>query len=209
MFRLEIGKQVPRSPVLERGPVVLRAALPADFDEWRNLRETSRAHLTRWEPDWRDQDVSSDAFRARLRLYERQQRAGAGLALYVRLKAGDRLVGGVTLSDIRAHASRSGTIGYWIGAPFLGKGYGFAAVMAMIEHGFDVLRLNRIEAACQPGNAASRALLAKAGFREEGFARDYLFINGAWRDHLLFAITARDYCGAAPDPHGLNSLVNR
>jgi ribosomal-protein-alanine N-acetyltransferase len=67
-----------------------------------------------------------------------------------------------------------------------------AAVEAALDYAFGELGLNRIEAACQPGNAASRALLAKASFREEGLAREYLFINGGWRDHVLCARLAKD-----------------
>lgn len=200
VIKFEFGKPTAKSPVIESGSVRLRAAEPSDFQDWQALREESRKHLTQWEPDWRDKETTIDAFRARLRLYGRQQRAGVGLSLCVRLIAGDRLIGGATLSDIRAHASHSATLGYWIGEKFLRRGYGLAAVKGVLRHAFEEMGLNRIEAACQPGNVASRALLAKAGFREEGFARDYLFINGAWRDHLLFALTAREYCGSPVDP---------
>lgn len=193
---------------IEGGPVELHAPSIEDHGAWRALREMSRTHLTRWEPDWIDEEATIAAFRTRLRVYDRQHRAGAGLSLFVRESGGGALLGAVTLSDVRAHASHSGMIGYWIGAPYLRRGYGFAAVAAMLGHAFRGMGLNRVEAACQPGNEASRALLAKAGFREEGFARDYLFINGAWRDHLLFAATARDYCGAPLDPQRLNDMVN-
>ena len=59
---------------------------------------------------------------------------------------------------------------------------------AVLRYGFEDLDLHRIEAACQPDNMASRRVLAKAGFTQEGAAAAYLKINGAWRDHLLFGI---------------------
>lgn len=196
MINLDFVKQPPRSPVFEGEHVMLRAAQLIDHQAWVRLRERSRAHLTRWEPDWLDRDVTLDAFRARIRLGERLHRAGAALSLLAFLRSTGEIVGGVTLSDIRLYASHSATIGYWIGEDHLRKGLGSACVRLVLAHAFGELRLNRVEAACQPGNAASRALLLKTGFREEGCARDYLFINGGWRDHLLFAATARDYCGA-------------
>ncbi|NWG92895.1 MAG: GNAT family N-acetyltransferase [Parvularculaceae bacterium] len=202
MLSFDFGKAAARPPVIEHQGVRLRAAELGDYPAWSALRRASRAHLTRWEPDWSDEEMTLDAFRLRLKSYDRQHRAGAGLALYVFEAGGDTLVGGVTLTDIRLHASQSATIGYWIGETYLRRGFGLWAVEAALRYGFGELRLNRIEAACQPGNAASRALLLKAGFVEEGFARDYLYINGAWRDHLLFARTARDYCGAPPQPKG-------
>ncbi len=192
MISFDLGRSS-RPPVLECGPIRLAAADVADYPAWLELRRRSRAHLTRWEPDWQDRDETLDAFRLRLRSYDRQHRTRSGLSLFARLTDSGALIGGVTLSDIRFHAMQSATIGYWIGEPHLRRGHGIAMVDGVVRHAFGELRLNRIEAACQPGNLASRALLAKAGFCEEGLARDYLFINGGWRDHLLFARTARDY----------------
>jgi len=59
------------------------------------------------------------------------------------------------------------------------------------------LSLQRIEAASLPHNTASRGLLQKLGFREEGYARQYLRINGSWQDHVLYALLRSDlYNGA-------------
>ena len=197
LLSFDFGRVAPKPPLIGAGAIYLRAPEIEDHGAWARLREASRVHLTRWEPDWKNEDATPDAFRLRLKSYDRQFRAHAGAAFHVFERDGDRLVGGVTLSDIRRHAAQSATIGYWIGAAFLRRGYGLAAVRAALGYAFDDLGLNRVEAACQPGNAASRALLLKAGFTEEGHARDYLFINGAWRDHVLFARLARDH-GAAP-----------
>lgn len=194
LLNFDFGRAPLKPPLVNAGVVYLRAPEAEDHEAWALLREQSRLHLTRWEPDWKPEDAKAEAFRLRLKIYERQFRGRAGVAFHV-FDQGDRLVGGVTLSDIRRHAAQSATIGYWIGAPFLRRGYGLAAVEAATNYAFDSLQLNRVEAACQPGNSASRALLAKAGFSEEGLAREYLFINGDWRDHVLFARLARDRRG--------------
>ena len=68
----------------------------------------------------------------------------------------------------------------------------YAALTTMLPFVFQVLALHRLEAACIPENEASRALLLKVGFREEGRARRYLQINGEWRDHVLFALLEDD-----------------
>jgi ribosomal-protein-alanine N-acetyltransferase len=62
-----------------------------------------------------------------------------------------------------------------------------AAVRAVIPFALGSLKLHRIEAACIPANVASVHLLEKTGFKREGFARQYLCIDGAWQDHLLYA----------------------
>jgi ribosomal-protein-alanine N-acetyltransferase len=61
-----------------------------------------------------------------------------------------------------------------------------AAVRALMPYAFAVLRLHRLEAACIPTNAASIRLLESCGFDREGYARQYLCINGVWQDHLLY-----------------------
>jgi ribosomal-protein-alanine N-acetyltransferase len=68
-----------------------------------------------------------------------------------------------------------------------------AALPLVLDFSFNRLRLHRIEAACLPTNAPSRALLARTGFQQEGYARQYLCIAGEWQDHLLFAILREDW----------------
>ena len=193
MLNFEFTKPVSRPPELAHDEIYLRPPEFADFDEWSALREKSRAHLTRWEPDWRNEDIAIDKWRMRLRAYERQFRARTGVVFHICQQADKRIVGGITLSDIRRHASYSATLGYWIGAEFLRRGYGISAVETAAAYAFDDLELNRIEAACQPDNKASRTLLEQAGFREEGLARQYLHINGEWRDHVLYSLLADDF----------------
>ncbi len=193
LLSFDFGRVAPRPPLIASGDIYLRPPMAEDYAEWASLREASRAHLTRWEPDWKSADATIDAFRLRLKSYDRQFKSRAGVAFHVFETNADRLIGGVTLSDIRRHAAQSATVGYWIGAAYLRRGYGLAAVEAVLGYAFRDLGLNRVEAACQPGNAASRALLARAGFTEEGLAREYLFINGGWRDHVLYAHLAGDH----------------
>lgn len=193
MLLLDFTPRPPFAPVLVRGPVQLRIAAAADFPAWAGLRRDSRAHLTAWEPAWRDSELTRESYRLRLRLQWRDIRRGAALPMLVFTRDSGVLVGGVSLSNIRYGAARAGTVGYWTGASHVRRGYARAAVLAMLDHAFSSLALNRVEAACQPGNVASIGLLESAGFRKEGLAREYLRINGAWRDHYLYAVTAAEF----------------
>jgi len=179
-------------PVLVHDPIMLRSATLDDFEAWRNLREDSREHLTRWEENWVPHQISQASFKRRLKNYDRDRRRGGGLFLLAFRRSDKTLVGGVTLTNIRYGASRSGLLGYWIGAEFTGCGYATAAVTAMLDHAFDNIDLNRIVAACQPENVASQKLLNKCGFSHEGIARSYLKINGLWRDHYMFSKLSSD-----------------
>jgi len=81
-------------------------------------------------------------------------------------------------------------IGYWVGQPYARQGLTLAAVKAVSRFSFERLALHRLEAACLPSNEASRGVLLKAGFSQEGLARAYLRINGIWEDHLLFGLVS-------------------
>jgi ribosomal-protein-alanine N-acetyltransferase len=74
-----------------------------------------------------------------------------------------------------------------MGLPYARGGHMTAAVRALIPFAFGSLRLHRLEAACIPANVASVRLLEKTGFVREGYAREYLCIDGKWQDHLLYA----------------------
>lgn len=193
MLFFDLGSRPPLTPVLHWSPVWLRPPQLDDFAAWRELRVQSRNHLTAWEPAWVTGDMTPEAFRRRVRAQWREMGRGAAAPFLIHRQADDVLLGGITLSNIRYGASRSGALGYWIGAPFTQRGYARAALAGILHHAFKSLDLNRVEAACQPENHASRRLLEGAGFILEGRARNYLRINNEWRDHLLFAVTADDF----------------
>jgi ribosomal-protein-alanine N-acetyltransferase len=164
----------------------------ADFTQWTKLREESRAFLSPWEPIWPADDLTRLAFRRRLRRYQREIRNGTGYPFFLFSTDGERLFGGLTLGQIQRGVTQSAVLGYWMGQPYAGKGLMTAAVKAVAGFAFDTLQLNRIEAACLPGNAASVRLLEKVGFTREGYARRYLCIDGRWQDHILYGLVRDD-----------------
>ena len=174
-------------PTIDGEAVYLRAPQMSDYSEWTTLREASRAFLTPWEPTWPSDDLSRSAFRRRLRRYAEDQRADTSYAFFLFRKSDDALVGGLTLANIRRGVAQAGSLGYWIGEPFARRSLMTGALHGLVPFAFGSLRLHRLEAACIPSNAASIRLLEKMGFAREGYAREYLCINGLWQDHLLFA----------------------
>jgi len=167
--------------------ILLRPPMMSDHEQWAALREESRDFLTPWEPIWPADDLTRAAFRRRLKRYDEDQRTDQSYALLIFKTDENALVGGVTLANVRRGVAQAGSIGYWVGARYARQGYMTAAMRALIPFAFDSLRLHRLEAACIPTNAASIALLEKTGFEREGYAREYLCINGVWADHLLYA----------------------
>jgi [ribosomal protein S5]-alanine N-acetyltransferase len=173
-------------PTIEGTGVTLRMPQIADFEEWVALRETSRDFLTPWEPTWPLDDLTRAAFRRRIKRYAEDLRTDQGYAFLIARSSDGTLVGGLTLANIRRGVAQAGSLGYWTGLPFVRQGYMTAAVCAVIPFAFMSLRLHRLEAACIPTNTASIRLLEKTGFVREGYALEYLCINGVWQDHLLY-----------------------
>jgi [ribosomal protein S5]-alanine N-acetyltransferase len=167
--------------------VVLRTPQMTDYNEWAALREKSRAFLVPWEPTWPEDDLSRSAFRRRIKRYVEDLRSDQGYAFLIVRNADNALVGGLTIANIRRGVAQAGSLGYWMGEPFARQGYMTAAVRAVVPFAFATLRLHRLEAACIPTNAGSIRLLENTGFVREGYAREYLCIDGAWQDHLLYA----------------------
>jgi ribosomal-protein-alanine N-acetyltransferase len=174
-------------PSIAGDGVTLRTPQTPDFSEWAALRDASRDFLTPWEPTWPSDDLTRSAFRRRIRRYTEDLRTDQGYAFLIFRRSDDVLVGGLTLANIRRGVAQAGSLGYWMGLPHIRKGYMTAAVRAVIPFAFGTLRLHRLEAACIPTNAGSIKLLESTGFLREGYAREYLCINGIWQDHLLYA----------------------
>ena len=176
--------------VVDAERIRLRPPRMADYGAWSALREASQGFLQPWEPTWPSDDLTRTAFRRRLALYQRDQDLGQGHAFFVFRRGDGALVGGVTLRNVLRGVAQTGTLGYWVGERFARQGYTLEAVQTITRFAFGRLGLHRLEAACCPENDASRRLLLKAGFELEGRAREYLKINGRWRDHLLFGLVA-------------------
>jgi ribosomal-protein-alanine N-acetyltransferase len=173
-------------PAIVGETVVLRTPQMSDHAEWSELREASREFLTPWEPTWPADDLTRAAFRRRIRRYGEDQRSDLAYPFFIFRKTDNVLVGGLTLANIRRGCAQAASLGYWMGERFARQGHMTAAVRAVLPFAFGTLRLHRVEAACIPANTASIRLLERTGFQREGFARQYLCIDGIWQDHLLF-----------------------
>lgn len=183
------------TPVLMGPRLTLRPPRAGDHEEWRHLRRESRDFLKPYEPRWTESDLSRHVFIARLRRGQEEARKGTDHAFFLFLREDGReaLVGGLTLSNIRRRAAQYATLGYWMGRDYAGRGLMTEAVGTILPFAFETLGLHRIHAAFLPGNVASRRVLEKNGFKEEGYAENYLQIDGRWCDHVLFGLTRERY----------------
>ena len=172
--------------------VFLRLPERSDYEAWASLRARSRNFLTPWEPSWPADALGRASFRARVTRYAEDWRTDQAYNLFI-FAHDETLIGGIGLSNLRRGVSETASLGYWVGEPFARQGYMTAALPLVLAFAFERLGLHRVEAACLPNNTPSRSLLVRAGFRQEGYARQYLCIEGKWQDHLLFAMVREDW----------------
>ena len=159
--------------------------------------QRNAAHLAPWDPP-SPPNFATEAFqRERLTKAAADVAAGALLRWWLQpLQDSSRLVGSIGLSQIARGAFQNAMLGYAIDAEFQGQGLMREALQAVIEHAFSPsVHLHRIQANVRPENGRSVALLQRLGFEDEGLAREYLFINGAWRDHRMFALRNAAFTG--------------
>ena len=180
---------------IETDRMTLRPPEHSDFRAWTDLRRASRAFLQPWEPTWAADHLSRKSFTNRVYWAQRSVRGETALPLFMfRRDTGD-LLGAITLDNIRRGPAQSGTLGYWTGEAHARHGYMREAIEGIVHHAFHRLDLSRIEAACLPENAASRAVLERSAFKYEGVAQSYLQIAGRWRTHVLYSNLRSDRRG--------------
>lgn len=161
---------------------------PLSARDRREFLERSRASRKFHRP-WGAPATTDAAFH---RLLDRSRRDDFEYLL-VRRREDDAIAGVFSISQIFMGGFKSAYLGYYAFAPFQGMGYMREGLDLALRFAFRTRRLHRLEANIQPGNAASKKLVKRAGFRLEGFSPRYIKILGRWRDHERWAITVEDW----------------
>lgn len=104
----------------------------------------------------------------------------------------ERIIGTVSLQDIRWDSFASATLGYKFDRKFWGRGYARESILQCLKIAFTEMNLHRIEACTLPENKASRKLLEGLGFAWEGTKRQSVKLHGVWRDHEMYALLAEE-----------------
>lgn len=179
------------------GSVGIRPLRMRDAAVWSESRIRNEEWLAPWEgrqpglpfATWEERH-SPATYAAMLRVLRREAKEGRTLPVAVTYDG--HLAGQVTVSNIVRGAFQSAAVGYWVDGRLAGRDIIPTALAMVVDHCFTEVGLHRVEANVRPENAASRRVVEKVGFREEGHHSRFLFIDGDWRDHLSFAMTVED-----------------
>ena len=171
--------------------VTVRPLALSDASAWRDARRRNVAWLRPWDATVPPgADARPTTFRALVRRLHRQARAGTTYPFAIDVDG--RFAGQVTGNNIVRGSAQFASIGYWLDREYAGRGVMPRAVALVIDHCFTRAGLHRIEIAIRPENSNSLRVVEKLGLREVGYAPKFLHIDGAWRDHRLYAVTAEE-----------------
>ena len=175
------------------GEVAVRPVRLRDGPAWSAVRIRDERHLTPWEPSmpgtWEQRHAVAE-WPGRWLALRTAARRGTVLPFAVTLDG--HFAGHVMIGNVVREPLLSAYVGYWVDAAVAGGGVITAAVALVADHCFGPVGLHRLEATVRPENVASLRVLEKLGFRLEGVFRRYLDVDGGWRDHQCFAITAEE-----------------
>ncbi|MGJ8637415.1 MAG: GNAT family N-acetyltransferase [Phycisphaerales bacterium] len=182
----------PPVPIAIAERALIRGFSECDRDAFVALRRFSRKHLERWEPiPPSGLDLySEEAFDRELETSntDRDQR------WLICMRETGSVIGRIALGNIERGPFQNGRFGYWIGADYAGQGLMSEALSLAVAHAFAPsdeggLGLHRVCANIMPSNVASRRVLEKVGFVQEGYSEKYLQIRGVWEDHERWGMT--------------------
>lgn len=176
-----------REPELTRGALRVRPLTAGDAEEWAALRTANRDWLRPWEATSPPEaPVPPVSFRQFIRSERRARRRLTAWPMAIEVDGS--LVGRVVIAGVEWGAQRSGSLGYWLDRGHAGRGIVPTAAAMLTSYAFDQ-GLHRVEVAMRPENDASRRVAEKLGFVLDGPRRSYLYIDGGWRDHLVYSRT--------------------
>lgn len=180
----------PRRPPIATSRLVLRLPERRDAGAVAAYYRNNREHLGPWSPAWPDGVFTPEFWEEQATTREADLIAGVACSMFMfERERPHRVVGNVSLTQIVRGAAQSCWLGYGMAEWAQGQGLMTEAVRAAVELAFVDLGLHRVNAAYVPRNQRSGAVLRRAGFEVNGYARDYLLINGRWEDHVLTSIS--------------------
>ncbi|GAB6989153.1 GNAT family N-acetyltransferase [Paenibacillus pini] len=176
----------------ENEAIYVRLLELGDAESLLSLRLRNHEFLKPFEPTRPSEYFTLEGQQLDIEQGVRGAEADQSYIFGVFLSEPNELIGRVALTGIARGPFQNVNLGYLMGQAHNGKGYTTAAVRMVVTFAFTELNLHRIQAGVMPRNTASKRVLEKVGFRNEGLAIKYLRINSQWEDHILYALTQED-----------------
>ena len=175
--------------------LILSAPTPHDLAAIKDFEERNQIHLKKWESTnpTNNQPVE-EGIQKRLGNWIKECEEGKSVRFLIKLKDDShKIIGFCHFTQIFYGTFQACYLGYKIDYQYEGKGLMFEALEASIKYVFEELKIHRIMANYMPINTRSANILNRLGFIKEGYAKNYLLINGRWEDHILTALSVEQW----------------
>ncbi len=153
-----------------------------------NYYAVNETHLQRWSPAVPAGHHSIESWQRRLEMREQAFEARSEVHFIGTDSLESHVMASCSLSNIVRGVFMACHMGYSCAERYEGQGYMKKVVSHAIGYAFGEMRLHRIMANHMPANERSGGLLKSLGFEREGYAKEYLLINGQWEDHVLTSL---------------------
>jgi ribosomal-protein-alanine N-acetyltransferase len=168
-----------------RGNLTLRIGEEKDCTAIVDYFSRNRAHFAATDPPHPEGFFTTEFWKSRVKQYLNEFNADQTVRLFIFDEANRRTLGSTNYTQIFRGPMQACYLGYAIDQSEQGRGIMTQALKAGIAYMFEVKNLHRIMANHLPENTRSANVLKRLGFQVEGLAKEYLFIHGAWRDHVM------------------------
>lgn len=169
--------------------LLLRLANREDVPYIIKYYSDNKTYLSPFYPAWSESFFTEEHWNSEVEIALQEFIQGYSLRLLIFSQSESKIVGIINFRNFIRGSAQFCTIGYSLAEEEQGKGYMTEALQASIDYVFEELKMHRIMANYMPHNQSSGNLLKRLGFVVEGYARDYLLINGQWQDHILTSLT--------------------
>lgn len=160
---------------------------PEHIDALFEYHKRNEKHLEHWEPARPPGFFTRGYWSSYVAAAQDEAFSGFAYRFIATQRGARQIIASVNVINVVRGVFDCAVLGYSVDYAHQSRGYGKEAVGEIVGWCFRGLGLHRVEANYQPSNERSGRLLRSLGFVVEGYARDYLFIDGAWRDHILTA----------------------
>ncbi|WP_282176552.1 ribosomal protein S5-alanine N-acetyltransferase [Vibrio nereis] len=175
--------------------IILRTAEPMDGKLISDYFIANREHLREWEPVREEAFFTESGWTQKLIKLNELHKMGLGYYMIITESETGQMLGTISFSNISRFPFYACNVGYSLGKEAQGRGVMTRALRMAVNYMFSIQNLHRIMAGYMPRNKRSEAVLHRVGFIKEGFAKDYLLINGRWEDHNLTSLINENWKG--------------
>lgn len=153
----------------------------------------NRAFLKPWEPARDESYYYPAGWQARLPIMTECHKQGSAFYFALFDRQESEIIGVANFSSVVRGSFHACYLGYSLAKKWQGQGLMFEALPPAIRYMQRSQHIHRIMASYMPHNQRSGDLLVRLGFEKEGYAKNYLLIDGRWRDHVLMALTTKEW----------------